>query len=87
MRKAHLCCLDPDTSVRCLEVNGTNVPYKGFKIVFISEALFLNCSVASGTHGFVNNRKHSLGGIKFIIISNNKNFITVLWVKCCLLVY
>lgn len=48
--------------------------------------LFLNCSVASSTHGFFNSRKHSLDGIKFIIISNNKNFITVLWVKYCLLI-
>lgn len=40
---------NPDICIRFLEVDGTNVPYKGFKIVFISEALFLNCSVASGT--------------------------------------
>lgn len=87
VRKAHLCCLDPDTSVRWLEVNGTSVPYKGFKIIFISEALFLNCSVASSTHRFFNNKKHSPDGIKFIIISNKKIFITVLWVKCCLHIY
>lgn len=85
MRKAYLCCLDPDTSIRCLEVNGTNVPFKGFSIVFISELYFLIVLLHPAHMG--SSITENTGGIKFIIISNNKNFITVLWVRCCLLIY
>lgn len=50
--RAHLSVVwmrNPDACIRCLEVGGINVPYKGLKIVLISEALFLNCSVTSST--------------------------------------
>lgn len=46
--RAHLSAVwvrNPDACIRCLE--RVNVPYKGLKMVLISEALFPNCSVAS----------------------------------------